>query len=25
VFYVVSRWLAEKLQRRPRSVPQPAE
>jgi hydrophobe/amphiphile efflux-1 (HAE1) family protein len=25
VFYVVSRWLAEKLQRRPRPLPQPAE
>jgi multidrug efflux pump subunit AcrB len=25
VFYVVSRWLAEKMQRRPRPVPQPAE
>jgi hydrophobe/amphiphile efflux-1 (HAE1) family protein len=25
VFYVVSRWFAEKLQRRPRPAPQPAE
>jgi multidrug efflux pump subunit AcrB len=25
LFYVVSRWLAEKIQRRPRPAPQPAE